>query len=116
MRTYTPDCWVMLKFTSDKYPTTYKILAGWYGGYLNGDSWKLNSGITEIVDNDTFYSFKGSSGSVYDCHKQCYRMSGYVSSVFANFVEQMNDPEAVAINAKVELLPEDTNFMELPYA
>ena len=116
MSTYNPDLWVMLKISSDKYPTVYKILASWYGGYLNGDSWKMNSGVTEVTEDGDFYNFKGSSGSVYRCHKNGYRMSGYTSGVFASFQKDMESDEAKSINAVMELLPETTNFMELPYA
>ena len=62
--TESPDKWVMIKITSgDK--TYYKIFATWFGGYLDGDSWKINSGISSIDEDDDFYYFNGFSGSCY---------------------------------------------------
>jgi len=65
--TYTPDNWVIIKF-----PDHYRILAGWSGGYATGDSWRMNSGITEYTQDGDYHCFKGSSGSVYMCHKNSY--------------------------------------------
>ena len=53
---YTPDKWVMLKFTHGG-QDVYKILASFYGGYLDGDSWKLNSGVTKVEEDDKYYYF-----------------------------------------------------------
>lgn len=65
---YTPDNWVVLKIKR-KEELTYKVLVGWSGGYLDGDSWRLNSGIVKIDKNGDYYNFHGYSGSVYKCHK-----------------------------------------------
>lgn len=45
---YTPSCWVIVKFTSPEHGVIYKVLAGGGGGYLNGHTWKLSSGITKV--------------------------------------------------------------------
>ena len=49
---YTPDNWVVLKLKPGKgaHPI-YKVLAGWSGGYLDGDSWRMNSGISKVTEN-----------------------------------------------------------------
>ncbi len=54
-REYTPDSWVVLKVKAGKgtFPF-YKVLAGWSGGYLSGDSWRINSGITRVEDDRTY--------------------------------------------------------------
>lgn len=71
MTEYNPDSWVVIKMNY-KDQTFYKVLGGWSGGYLNGTSWRLNSGIEKVeLDNDR-YKFYGSSGSVYSCHKDGY--------------------------------------------
>ena len=54
MSDYRPDNWVVIKFTQQVksgntgYGRTekvfYKVLGGWSGGYLDGDSWRMNSG------------------------------------------------------------------------
>jgi hypothetical protein len=73
---YNPDSWVVLRMTH-KDQIIYKVLGGWSSDYLNGSSWRLNSGIEKADLNDNVYSFYGASGSVYNCHKDSYglRMS-----------------------------------------
>lgn len=107
---YDPDKWVMVKFVNNG-ETIYKIFTSWYGGYLHGDSWQLNSGCTRIEEDGDYYLFHGTSGSIYRCHKDTYGMSGYTSGVFGNFVRKFEGCE----DASMELMPEDTNFMELHY-
>jgi hypothetical protein len=85
---YHPDVWIILKMSSEEYGDIYKILAGWYGGYLGGDSWQLNSGIESVTEeSDDVIAFKGFSGSVYLCHKQTERFSGLTQSIYAHMVE-----------------------------
>lgn len=112
MTTYNPDKWVLLKFKHNG-KIVYKVLASWYGGFANGDSWKLNSGCTKIEEDGQLYRFHGSSGSVYQVHKATYGMSSYTHGIYASFqkqIEDNGDPETT-----MELMPEDTNFMELHY-
>jgi hypothetical protein len=111
MSEYIPDCWVMVKITGKGNPPVYKILASWYGGYAKGDSWKLNSGIVKIEEDGQTYLFHGYSGSVYRCHKEGYRMSGYTRGVCASFEKQAEESEDIDF----ELMPDDTNFMEIDY-
>ena len=60
MSEYLPDNWVVLKIKEGKLDSGfYKVLAGWSGGYLDGDSWRINSGITRVEDHETYYSFYG---------------------------------------------------------
>lgn len=110
MREYIPDRWVMVKFVHNG-KDIYKILATFYGGYTTGDSWKLNSGVTKIEEDGQCYLFHGSSGSVYRCHKQAYGMGGYTAGVFASFQRDVDEAEDVTM----ELMPEETNFMEIQY-
>ena len=112
MSEYIPDCWVMVSIARKGTAPIYKILASWYGGYAKGDSWKLNSGITKIEEDGQTYLFHGASGSVYRCHKDLYRMSGYTRGVCASFQKQADDT-----NGEIEfvLMPDDTNFMEIDY-
>ena len=110
MSEYNPDHWVMLEFTHSG-QKTYKILAGWGGSYLYGASWKLNSGCTKIEKDGDYYLFHGYSGSVYRCHKNSYGLSGYTAQILRNFEEQVKTGEGVAM----QMLPEETNFMEIEY-
>jgi len=85
---YTPDTWVLLKLSSKEHGDVYKILAGWYGGYLSGDSWKLNSGIKKVVDKEKYWKVMGFSGSEYQCYKNSEKLSGYTSEVLGRFKKQ----------------------------
>ena len=85
MSTYTPDRWVIVKIQSVGKEAYYRVLAGWYGGLTQGDSWKLSSGIEKAIDHGTHYEMPQSSGSVYICHKGAHGMSMYTSSIFAGF-------------------------------
>jgi hypothetical protein len=67
----TPDNWVIIKVIKDD-ETFYKILAGWSGSYLHGDSWRMNSGVAKVEDNGDSYLFHGYSGSIYKCNKESY--------------------------------------------
>lgn len=64
----TPDRWVILKVSD----TLYKVFGTWRGSYLNGDTWRLNSGIEKVEQDDDYYYFFGFSGSCYKCHKKRY--------------------------------------------
>jgi hypothetical protein len=110
MSTYNPDKWVMLKFTCGD-EVIYKILASWYGGFARGDSWQLNSGVVKIEEDGDLYLFYGSSGSVYQCHKQMYGMSMYTRGILEGWKKKIEEVE----DTDVLLMPEETNFMELEY-
>ncbi len=95
---YVPDRWVILEI-SDGATFTNKVFAGWYGGYLGEDSWKLNSGNVEEREFDDRWEFVGASGSVYVCRKNAYGMSSHMARVLeewedggrGNFVFKMPD-------------------------
>jgi hypothetical protein len=93
-----PDNWVVVKVDED----FYKVLAGWSGGYLDGDSWRLNSGISEVKDDGDYWLFIGASGSIYQCHKK-----GYGTRM--NIVGQVKQLEELGC----ELMPEETDWMKL---
>ena len=78
-----PDKWTVVQLIHNG-TSVYKIFATWMGSYLDGDSWKLNSGIESVSDDEKFYYFKGYSGSVYKCHKNHY---GIATSFTRNVVE-----------------------------
>ena len=88
---YTPDVWVIVKITPKDAAPIYRVLAGWYGGYLNGDSWKMNSGITEFKEGEKTIEFGGYSGSSYHCHKAIERFSGMTGSIFSHYEKEFAD-------------------------
>jgi hypothetical protein len=81
----TPERWVILKMPNN----CYKVFATWAGGYLDGDRWKLNSGIDKIEQDENFYFFIGFSGSCYKCHKKGYgTATSYGLSILNKIIEQ----------------------------
>ena len=44
MEIIEPNKWVILEIEF-KSGVEYKVFGSWTGGYLDGDSWRLNSGI-----------------------------------------------------------------------
>ena len=110
MSEYRPDKWVVIKITGPDTPPIHKIFACWYGGYLDGDSWKLNSGITKATLKGFAYYFEGSSGSVYECQLNCYGTNMYGHSVLNNLIDRIEKADG-----KVEILPEETNWLEINY-
>ena len=88
---YKPDKFVLVKVTSDKEPTGfYRVFASWYGGYLSGDSWKMNSGCTSVEILEDCYIFTGESGSEYICHKDTYGCTAYSAGVLYNLKVEGN--------------------------
>lgn len=110
MSEYRPDRWVVVKITGNEHPPIHKVFASWYGGWAGSDSWKLNSGITKATLEGNVYSFEGSSGSVYECHTDIYGTNLYGASVLENMIDN-----AEKHNVSIEVLPKDTNWLELTY-
>lgn len=88
MNTYDPDEWVLVRIGgSDPH---YKIFGSWRGGYLSGDSWRMNSGITDCEEFTDYYIFKGHSGSEYYCWKNGYGIrSSYNISVLLDYQRKL---------------------------
>lgn len=82
MSVYNPDCWVILEFSTPM-QKTYKVFAGWRGGYTDGDSWKLSSGITGVDWENGAFTCHNVSGSDYICALSNYGMkSGLMNDVY----------------------------------
>ena len=80
------------------------MLGGWSGGYLDGDSWRLNSGIVDVEETADSFIFIGGSGSRYICDKtqECLRMNT------AGIWKQMQEvSEGTSGDVKVELVEPD---------
>jgi len=78
------DNWVVMKLPEKG----YKLLTGNSGGYLDGDSWRLNSGITSMVDDGDFWLVYGHSGSAYRCHKEAYTVRFNCLNVYNLLLEE----------------------------
>lgn len=99
MNQYIPDSWVVIKISDN----LHKVLGGFSGGYLYGDSWKLNSGIEKIEETDKEYLVYGFSGSVYVCRKGREHLSGYTGSILADLQKKVPVIEPVEMKAVLEL-------------
>ncbi len=82
---YTPDDWVILRITSEKYGSIDKILCSWCGGYGGSDSWKLSSGIVSHNHFQNYLDFHQESRSVYRCYTNSERMSRYMEQMLNHF-------------------------------
>ena len=107
MSDYYPDNWVVLKINVPDIPPTYKVLAGWSGGYLDGDSWRMNSGITNVEEKPHHYEFHGRSGSVYCCGRKRYGLRMNNTGIYNKLKKHFGDG--------VEMLPGDTLWEEVEW-
>jgi len=89
---YTPDCWKIVEMTNVATGETHKrILCSWYGGYLDGGSWKLSSGNMSVEDHGDHWIVPQHSGSVYQLYKTRERISGMMQNVFNSFERKPQD-------------------------
>lgn len=100
-----PDRCVLLKMSSDKdLRVVYKIFATWFGGYIAGDYWRLNSGIDRVEPvHDLPYEavdVVGVSGSVYRIVLDREGTTAYTGGVLHNMIEN-----AVEVGVTIEKLP-----------
>lgn len=97
----TPERWVILKLPN----SCYKVFGTWSGGYLDGDRWKLNSGIEKAEQNDDYYYFIGFSKSCYKCHKKRYGIAtSYGLGVLNKIIEQGD--------GQIELMEDSANWLD----
>jgi len=109
-----PEQWVVVKIENPKatdpfLKTIHKVFASWSGGYLDGDSWKMNSGIDRIMEDESTVKFYGYSGSCYECRKGSYGTgTSFPTAVLENYINKAKE-----LGGTMTILPEDTNWMEL---
>lgn len=102
---YTPDRWVVIRvYNEDTGEHLDRVLAGWIGGYLYGDSWRINSGIEKIEELEDSYLFHGYTGSVYQCFKTRYGCTGLMLHILDHFGKQ----------EKIEVLEEYNKIQTTP--
>jgi hypothetical protein len=87
----TPDSWVIVEYNGSK--QFQRILSGWSGSYLYGDSWRMSSPIKElnIKVNQDFFTATTDSGSTYQLFKsrQGLRMSN--AGIYNELKEKYGD-------------------------
>ena len=103
--TYSPDNWVVIKYKGDD--PHCRVLAGWSGGYMDGDSWRMNSGIVRVEEDEHLFLFYGASGSCYECNKQSYCLRKNNAHTWVALKEVHGD--------NVELMPEDTDWLNMDW-
>jgi hypothetical protein len=106
MAEYFPDKWLIVEVLGDD--PHYRVFAVWSGGYLSPDSWRLNSGIVDVEEDDEFYYFYGKSKSVYQCNKQSYGTNSYGIEVLHYL--QSYDTEKCHIKILTEREMKDINW------
>lgn len=109
MSQYAPDKWLVIKLNYET-GSHYRVFGSWYGGWAGSDSWRMNSGITSVTQDDQAYYFKGTSGSVYTCHKNCYGASGYGTRVLEDMIDQQHK-----LGTDIDILADSTDFLNLEY-
>lgn len=109
MSDYYPDRWVVINIIPDKelHPESqqhYRVFASWNGGFVSGDSWRMNSGIESVEEDDEFFHFFGTSGSVYHCRKGNYGLNFYANNVLNSTIKKSE-------GLVIDVLPKECNFM-----
>lgn len=69
MTVYVPHAWQIVRITEQDGSQHHRVIAGWRGSYLEGPSWRINSGINSLEDFGDYIEFYGGSGSIYRCYK-----------------------------------------------
>jgi len=105
---YKPDRFVLLRIELTD-SVEFKVLAGWSGGYLVSDSWKINSGIESYyIDDNGYYHFIGYSGSEYKVHPDQYG----ISMAFGHILSTALDHPNVSL-VTLEFFEEETNAYKI---
>ena len=88
----TPDAWVILEVNHEG-EQFQKILSGWSGSYLYGDSWRLSSPIKNMhIDIDKDYiTVETDSGSVYNLRKQYQGLRMSNAGIWNELKEKFGD-------------------------
>ena len=88
----TPDSWVIVEVNHEG-QQFQKIISGWSGSYLYGDSWRMSSPIKEIniKVNQDYFTVDTQTGSRYNLFKsrQGLRMSN--AGIYNQLKEQFGD-------------------------
>lgn len=87
---YTPDGYAVIRiqtYGSDDF--IMKVFGSWSGGYLSGDSWRLNSGIIDIKDEGDYYLVTGFSGNQYRLSKTTNYIRPYNKSVLGDMIAEL---------------------------
>lgn len=87
---YTPDGYKIIKiqaYESEEF--ILKVFGSWSGGYTKGDSWRVNSGITAIEEDEDVYIVYGNSRSRYVLSKTHNSITSYNTRVLTDMIEEL---------------------------
>lgn len=87
-----PDSWVIIEVNHEG-EQFQKIIAGWSGGYLDGDSWRMSSPIKNMhIDlNKDYYTVDTQSGSQYTLYKKCQGLRMSNAGIYNKLKEKFGD-------------------------
>jgi len=88
----TPDRWVVMEITSEE-GVFRKILSAWYGGYLDGDSWRLSSVIVDETETKHYNEYTTKSGSRYKCLHSREGLSATTTTILEKFRKEYSKAE-----------------------
>ena len=109
MSEYQPDKWVIVKFVKKDQAPWYKVLGSWYGGYLNGDSWRMSSGLKSIETFENHYEMHNHSGSVYKVNKNTNGMHLTSAGIWADIEIQAKENDVEVSLIDVDQFNKETN-------
>lgn len=95
MRKYAPGKWEIVKINGKGF-IGYKILGDWSSDYLMTSSWRMSSGIVEVIERGDFLEFVNVTGSVYKCHKNTKGFGFATVSVFED-LQKVGDVEIITL-------------------
>jgi len=107
MTLYNPDRWIVIEVRENENESIRKVFAGWIGGYLGSDTWKLSSGVIKVNEDDKAFEFINVSGSVYRCHKHAYGMTGWMYRMFESWQKSLVDLQDASIVIVEEYEPKN---------
>ena len=104
-----PDRWLILKLEHNG-QTVYKLFSTWIGGYLDSDSWRLNSGITTVEPSGSFYIVAGHSGTQYTIHPNAFGTSSYTQQVLDSIIHKAKSADVnITIIDNIDIYLKETS-------
>lgn len=87
---YTPDGYAIIKIQAYGCDDiVIKVFGSWSGGYLDGCSWRLNSGIIDVKEDESSYLVTGCSGSQYVLSKQTNYIQPYNEAILQDMLTEL---------------------------
>lgn len=87
MERLTPDRWTLIYATINDVHET-RIVSGWWGGYLDSDSWRISSATRSITPKEDHYLIDTEGGSEYICYYRRNGFTGLSANAFRAFQEK----------------------------